>query len=171
VAGNVGRIADRCLQPRNDLPVPHELVDEISTCQANTRQSRSTHGVRTSWVTASRRHLFSQFVIDNKNGSKASDLLSSATCIIALAIRHLILDRGPSRRHSKIILRPATFATHVKPGKWGTRCRVPVSADVCAGRGVMTKQDTLASIHSGQWHLLNTSTTVSKPARSQWAMK
>jgi hypothetical protein len=82
-------------QPRNDLPVPHELVDAIIDLLHDDHAALTTCAlVCRSWVTASRRHLFSQFVIDNENGSKASDLLSSATCTIALAVRHLTLDRG-----------------------------------------------------------------------------
>jgi hypothetical protein len=86
-----------CLQPRNDLPLPNELVDAIIDLLHDDRAALTACAlVCRSWVTASRRHLFSQFIIDNENGSKASDLLSSATCTIALAVRHLTLrvDRG-----------------------------------------------------------------------------
>jgi hypothetical protein len=83
------------LQPRNDLPLPNELVDAIIDLLHDDHAALTTCAlVCRSWVTASRRHLFSQFIIDNKNGSQASDLLSSATCTIALAVRHLTLDRG-----------------------------------------------------------------------------
>jgi hypothetical protein len=75
------------------LGLPPELIDIIIELLHDDRAALAICAlVCRSWVPASRSHLFSKIDITPQNWKVASELLSSATCTIAFAVKELTLS-------------------------------------------------------------------------------
>jgi hypothetical protein len=74
-------------------PVPPELIETIIDMLHMDRTALATCAlVCRSWLPRTRYHLFSEVIITRRNDAVISKLLSSSTCAITSAVKHLVLQ-------------------------------------------------------------------------------